>query len=43
MTDANLPALSPIGENPTPIWGMTNTERLRRLARAEGLPETAGP
>ena len=43
MTDANLPALTPIGENPTSIWGMTNAERLRRLARAEGLPETAGP
>lgn len=43
MTDANLPALSPIGENPTPIWGMTNTERLRRLARAERLPDAAGP
>lgn len=43
MTDANLPALTPIGENPTPIWGMTNTERLRRLARAEGLPEAAAP
>src|SRR3546814_1404617 len=41
MTHANsLPALTPIGENSTPIWGMTNAERLRRLARAEGLPET---
>src|SRR3546814_2847441 len=42
MTHANsLPAQTPIGENSTPIWGMTNAERLRRLARAEGLPETA--
>ncbi|SBV33886.1 conserved membrane protein of unknown function [uncultured Sphingopyxis sp.] len=43
MTDAKpLPALTPIGENSTPIWGMTNAERLRRLARAEGLPEQGG-
>lgn len=41
MTDAaSRPALIPIGDNPTPIWGMSNAERLRRLARAEGLPET---
>src|SRR3546814_12458932 len=41
MTHANsLPALTPIGEHSTPIWGMTNAERLRRLARAEGLLET---
>jgi hypothetical protein len=44
MTEASsLPALSLIGENSTPLWGMSNAERLRRLARAEGLPETAGP
>ena len=42
MTDVPLPALLLIGDNPTPLWGMTNAERLRRLARAEGLPETAG-
>ena len=41
MTDA--PALTPIGENSTLLWGMTNAERLRRLARAEGLPESVGP
>ena len=35
-----LPALTPIGDNPTPLWGMTNAERLRRMARAEGLPDT---
>lgn len=40
MTEAkSLPALTPIGENSTLLWGMTNAERLRRLARAEGLPE----
>ncbi len=44
MTEAcSLPALSLIGDNPTPLWGMSNAERLRRLARAEGLPETAPP
>ncbi len=35
-----LPALTPIGDNPTLLWGMTNTERLRRMARTEGLPDT---
>lgn len=38
-----LPALSLIGDNPTLLWGTTNAERLRRLARAEGLSETATP
>ena len=35
-----LPALAQIGDNPTLLWGMTNAERLRRMARAEGLPDT---
>ena len=44
MTSATaLPALSPIGDNPTLLWGMTNSERLRRLARAAKLPESAPP
>ena len=34
-----LPALELIGDNPTLLWGMTNAERLRRMARAEGLPD----
>ncbi|MBL9065785.1 MAG: CDP-alcohol phosphatidyltransferase family protein [Sphingopyxis sp.] len=38
-----LPALVLIGDNPTLLWGMTNAERLRRMARAEGLPETPPP
>ncbi|MBU0823466.1 MAG: CDP-alcohol phosphatidyltransferase family protein [Alphaproteobacteria bacterium] len=38
-----LPALTPIGDNPTLLWGMTNAERLRRMARAEGFPETVPP
>lgn len=44
MTDAPpLPTLTPIGDNPTLLWGMTNAERLRRLARAEGLPDAPPP
>jgi phosphatidylglycerophosphate synthase len=35
-----LPALALIGDNPSLLWGMTNAERLRRMARAEGLPDT---
>ncbi|EQB03257.1 CDP-alcohol phosphatidyltransferase family protein [Sphingobium baderi] len=35
----SLPALALIGDNSTHLWGMTNAERLRRLARAEGLPD----
>lgn len=42
-TDHPLPALSLIGENPTLLWGMTNAERLRRLARAAGLPQEDSP
>lgn len=38
-----LPALALIGDNPTLLWGMTNAERLRRMARAEGLPATPPP
>ncbi|MDZ3830285.1 MAG: CDP-alcohol phosphatidyltransferase family protein [Sphingopyxis sp.] len=38
MIDATSPpALNPFGENSTPIWGLSNTERLRRMAKAEGL------
>lgn len=41
MTQSHpLPAPSPIGDNSTLIWGMTNAERLRRLAKAEALPDT---
>ena len=35
-----LPALALSGDNQTLLWGMTNAERLRRMARAEGLPDT---
>ena len=38
------PPIVPVGDNPTRIWGMTNSERLRRIARAQGLdrPEAEG-
>lgn len=32
------PIVLPVGANPTPIWGMTAAERLRRMAAARGLP-----
>ena len=38
MTTATTrPVLVPVGDNPTRIWGMTNAERLRRIARAQKL------
>lgn len=36
MNSSSL-SVRPIGTNPTPIWGMTSTERLRRIAAAEKL------
>jgi phosphatidylglycerophosphate synthase len=30
-------AVAPIGANPTRLWGLTAEERLRRIARAQGL------
>lgn len=32
-----------IGDNPTLIWGMTNAERVRRIARENGWTVGAGP
>jgi phosphatidylglycerophosphate synthase len=37
MTDTAAPAIVPIGSNATPIWGMTATERLRRIAAQQRL------
>ncbi|WP_375427380.1 CDP-alcohol phosphatidyltransferase family protein [uncultured Sphingomonas sp.] len=38
MTAASArPQLVPVGDNPTRIWGMTNAERVRRIARAQKL------
>ena len=34
---AAAPTVRPIGSNPTLIWGMTSTERLRRIAAAQGM------
>jgi phosphatidylglycerophosphate synthase len=28
--------VAPVGDNPTPLWGMTARERLRRIAKAQG-------
>lgn len=36
------PTLVPVGDNPTPLWGMTNAERMRRIARAQGLDGGSG-
>ena len=33
------PALRPVGDNPTRLWGMDSRERLRRIAAAQGLSE----
>jgi phosphatidylglycerophosphate synthase len=37
MTDSSRPAVVAVGANSTPIWGMSVTERLRRLARSARL------
>ncbi len=37
----DTPALTPVGSNPTLLWGMTNVERLRRIARAQGFADHA--
>ncbi|HMO69909.1 MAG TPA: CDP-alcohol phosphatidyltransferase family protein [Novosphingobium sp.] len=37
-------AVETVGTNPTPIWGMTVAERVRRIARAAGMAEDgSGP
>lgn len=38
MTDTATPAMIPIGDNTTPIWGMSAAERLRRIAAQYRLP-----
>jgi len=35
---ATAPTVRSIGLNPTKVWGMTSTERLRRIAAAQKLP-----
>ena len=37
MNERPTPALTPVGDNPVRLWGMTNAERVRRIARAQGL------
>ncbi|WP_271300312.1 CDP-alcohol phosphatidyltransferase family protein [Sphingomonas sp. CV7422] len=34
---STLPTVVPVGDNPTPIWGMSVAERLRRIVAARGL------
>ena len=36
------PALRAVGDNPTPIWGMANAERVRRIASAQKLDGEGG-
>lgn len=37
MDTATRPRLQPVGDNPTRLWGMTNAERMRRIACGQGL------
>ncbi|KQR87569.1 CDP-alcohol phosphatidyltransferase family protein [Sphingomonas sp. Leaf343] len=39
MTAVTKPRLTSVGNNPTRIWGMTNAERTRRIATAQGLTD----
>ena len=34
----DLPTITPVGDNATPLWGMSNAERVRRIAAARKLP-----
>ena len=36
------PTLRAVGDNPTPIWGMANAERVRRIAEAQKLDGHGG-
>jgi phosphatidylglycerophosphate synthase len=35
---SHRPAVIPVGDNPTPIWGMSSRERLRRITAQRHLP-----
>jgi phosphatidylglycerophosphate synthase len=37
MAESPLPAVESVGDNPVRIWGMSNAERLRRMAAASGF------
>ena len=45
MADDSGLTVVPVGDNPTPIWGMTSRERIRRIADKQGLRigEAEGP
>jgi len=37
MASSAPPTVASVGDNPTRLWGLTMAERLRRIARAQGL------
>ncbi|HEU4959729.1 MAG TPA: CDP-alcohol phosphatidyltransferase family protein [Sphingomonas sp.] len=37
MSEIDTPVVIPVGDNSTPIWGMSARERLRRIAAQQGL------
>lgn len=37
-SDEPLPAMVPVNDNPTSLWGMSSRERVRRIAAARNLP-----
>jgi phosphatidylglycerophosphate synthase len=45
MAESAKPRVIPVGDNPTPIWGMTSAERVRRIAGKQDLlfGEGGGP
>ncbi len=42
MAGTTKPRLVAVGDNPTPLWGMTNAERVRRIGRAQQLDGANG-
>lgn len=42
MPAAAIPRLVLVGDNPTPLWGMSNAQRVRRMAREYGWTEGDG-
>ncbi|MGK6325228.1 CDP-alcohol phosphatidyltransferase family protein [Sphingomonas sp. DT-51] len=42
-SDEAPPALVPVNDNPTPIWGMSSRERVRRIAAGRNLPFDDAP
>ena len=42
MSEPIRPRLVTVGDNPVRLWGMTNAERMRRIAAAQGLDGAGG-